>query len=103
MAMQTDVKASAPLTSTGAFTDNGGSPAALGPVRIKAVYCICSSAAGSVVITNGSGGATLANISTPTAANAGYVYLLFPGEGIHASSSVYGTVTNTASTVVFYG
>jgi hypothetical protein len=56
-----------------------------------------------VVITNGNGGATLANISTPTAANAGSVYLILPGEGIQATTGAYGTVTNTTSTVLFYG
>ena len=101
MGMQTDVKASAPLTSTGAFTDLA--TVALGRQRIKGIYCVCSAAVGTVVITNGSGGATLANIATPTAANAGSVYMLFPGEGILAETSVYGTVTNTTSTVLFYG
>ena len=101
MGMQTDVKASAPLTGTGAFTDSAAT--ALGPLRIKALYCICGASAGSVVIANGNGGATLANISTPTAANAGYVYIILPGEGIQASASAYGTVVNTTSTVLFYG
>jgi hypothetical protein len=101
MAMQTDVKASAPLTTTGSFTDSGAT--ALGPLRIKALYCVCSTGAGSVVITNGNGGATLANISTPTAANAGSIYLILPGEGIQATIGAYGTVTNTTSTVLFYG
>lgn len=99
MTSQTDVLASAPLTSTGAFTDGTNN---LARARIKGIYCVCSASAGSVIITNGSGGATLANIATPTLASAGYVYIPLPGEGILAQTSVYGTVVNTTSTVLFY-
>jgi hypothetical protein len=45
----------------------------------------------------------LLTLNTPTAANVGSVYLALPGEGILAESAVYGTVTNTTSTVLFYG
>ncbi len=100
MTAQTDVLASAPLTSTGSFTDAATN--ALARCRIKGIYCVCSASAGSVVIANGSGGAVLANIATPTLASAGYVYIPLPGEGILAPTAVYGTVVNTTSTVLFY-
>lgn len=99
--MQTDVKATKPLTSTGAFKDQGDNTVMRS--RIKAVYAVCSTAVGSVVISDGNGGTTLFQLDTPTAANAGSVYLIFPGEGILASTSLYGTVTNTTSTTIFYG
>lgn len=99
--MQTDVKATKPLTSTGAFKDQGDND--VGRSRIKAIYAVCSTGAGSVVITNGNGGATLMNVATPTAANAGYIHILVPGEGILAETGLYATVTNTTSTVIFYG
>ena len=101
MAMQTDVKATAPLTATGSFLDQGTN--ALARVRIKGIYAVCGASAGSVVIANGNGGSTLLTLNTPTAANAGSIYMALPGEGILAESAVYGTVTNTTSTVLFYG
>lgn len=41
--------------------------------------------------------------NTPTATNAGSIYMLVPDQGILAENGLYGTVTNTASTVIFYG
>ena len=101
MAMQTDVKSTKPLTSTGAFLDQGNS--AVGRARIKGVYAVCGASAGSVVISVGSGGAVVLTLNTPTASTEGTVQLLLPGEGILVESAVYGTVTNTTSTVLFYG
>ena len=100
MAMQTDVKATAPLTSTGAFTTTGAQNITF-RTRIKVIYAVCGASAGSVVITSGS--ETLLTMNTPTAANAGFVYMILPGEGILAEQGLSGTVTNTASTVIFYG
>jgi hypothetical protein len=99
--MQTDVKATKPLTATGLFKDQNNSN--LTRYRIKAIYSVCGSGDGSVVITDGSGGETLLTLNTPTAGQAGYVYIILPGEGILSTSGAYGTVVNTASTVLFYG
>lgn len=101
MAMQTDVKATIPLTATGAFLDQSSN--ALGRTRIKGIYVVCGASAGSVGITDGDGGATLFTLNTPTVANEGAIYMRLPGEGILASNAIYGTVTNTASVTVFYG
>lgn len=101
MGMQTDVRATQPLTATGNFQTQGG--ADLGRSRMKAIYAVCGASAGSVVFRSGSGGAVLFRLDTPTAANAGYVYIILPGEGILAENPLHGTVTNTASAVVFYG
>jgi len=101
MGMQTDIKATTPLTTTGSFLDQGAN--ALARVRIKGIYVVCGVSAGSVVIANGNGGTTLLTLNTPTAADAGYAYIILPGEGILAERAVYGTVTNATSTVVFYG
>lgn len=100
MAMQTDVKATAPLTSTGAFT-TAGAVNITTRTRVKGIYAVCGASAGSVVITSGS--ETLFTMNTPTAANAGFVYMILPGEGILAENGLSGTVTNTTSTVLFYG
>ena len=99
--MQYDIKATKPLTTTGSFKDQND--ADMTRTRIKAIYAVCGAGAGSVVITDGNGGATLYDMATPAVANCGYVYLIFPGEGILAQTGLYGTVTNTASTVIFYG
>jgi hypothetical protein len=101
MAMQTDVKASKPLTTTGDFKDQGNN--AIGRARIKAIYSVCSAAVGTVVITDGGGGATLLTLNTPPVADAGSVYIIMPDQGILAQNGLSATVTNTASTVIFYG
>ena len=104
MSMQTDVQASAPLTSTGQVTNNAASPANLGRLRIKSLYVIPGASAGSVVFRDGgSGGAILLTLNTPAVANAGAYSVIIPGEGILAETNLHGTVTTTTSVVVFYG
>lgn len=100
--MQTDVKATAALTATGSFTTTGASNITF-RTRIKAIYAVCGASAGSVTITDGSGGETLFVMNTPAVANCGYIYIILPGEGILAERGLYGTVSNTASTIIFYG
>jgi hypothetical protein len=99
--MQTDVKSTKPLTATGAFKDQGDNN--VGRARIKGIYCVNGTSIGSVVISDGQTGNTLLTLNTPTAANAGFTYMLVPDQGILAENGLYGTVTNTASTVIFYG
>jgi hypothetical protein len=101
MAMQTDVKASQPLSSTGAVKDQNGN--ALGRVRIKAIYTLNNTSTGSVVLNDGNGGETLITLNTPTAVNSGTTYLLVPAEGILARNAVYATITNVASAIIIYG
>jgi hypothetical protein len=104
MAMQTDVQASAPLTATGQVTNNAGTPANLGRIRIKGLYVVPGAAAGSVVFRDGgSGGDILFTMNTPAVANAGAYNIVIPAEGILVETNLHGTVTNTASVVVFYG
>lgn len=102
MAMQTDVKSTQPLTSTGSFVTQSSATCTF-RTRIKAIYAVCGASAGSVVITDGNGGNTLLTLNTPTVANAGSVYMLIPDQGILAETGLYGTVTNTASVTLFYG
>lgn len=102
MAMQTDVKATKALTATGVFKTQSDANMAF-RTRLKAIYIVSGASAGSVAVADGQGGTTLVSIDTPTAANAGSTYMLFPGEGILAESGLYGTVTNAASVVLFYG
>ena len=101
MAMQTDVLASPPLTTTGQFTNQ--TPTALGRTRIKAVYMVPTGTAGSVIFKDGgSGGATVITLNTVASATQP-TYLLFPGEGVLFNTNVHGTVTNVGSVTIFYG
>ena len=102
MAMQTDVKSTKPLAATGVFKTQSNADMSF-RTRVKGIYATCGTSAGSVVITDGSGGDTLLTINTPTVADAGTVYFLVPDQGILAENGLYGTVTNTASITIFYG
>ena len=101
MAMQTDVLASVPLTSTGQFTNQ--TPANLGRTRIKAVYIVPSATAGSVVFKDGGASGTTVLTLNTVASAAQPTYLLLPGEGVLCSTNVHGTVSNVTSTTIFYG
>jgi hypothetical protein len=104
MAMQTDVQASAPLTATGQVTNNAGTPANLGRIRIKGLYVVSGTNAGSVVFRDGgSGGNILLTLNTPAGSTNGAYNIIIPGEGILVETNLHGTVTDTASVVVFYG
>ena len=101
MAMQTDVKASVALTSTGNFQDQNTNN--LGRVRVKAIYLIPTGTAGSVTLKDGgSGGTTVVVINTVASATQP-TQLLIPGQGLLFETDVHGTVSNGASVVLFYG
>ena len=100
--MQYDVFATQPLTSTGDFLNQNG--LAVPRARIKTIYAVNGASAGAVVIRDGSStGPILLTVNTSAVANAGYTIIPLPGEGILASTGLHGTVTNTASMVIFYG
>ena len=101
MTMQTDVLASVPLTNTGQFTNQ--TPTALGRTRVKAVYIVPASSAGSVIFKDGgSGGTTVITLNTVASATQP-TYLILPGEGVLFSTNVHGTVANVSSVTIFYG
>jgi len=102
MAMQSDVKTSKPLAATGVFKTQSDADMTF-RARIKGMYAVCGASAGSVVIRDGDGGPVLMTLDTPTVANAGSVFVLVPDQGILAENGLHGTVTNTASIVLFYG
>lgn len=101
--MQTDVLATKPLTATGNFKTQGDDD--IPRVRVKTIYAVNGSLAGSVVIREGgASGNIIATINTAAVANAGYTIIPLPGEGILCKEgALHGTVTNTASIVLFYG
>jgi hypothetical protein len=100
--MQSDVKTSKPLAATGVFKTQSDADMTF-RARIKGMYAVCGASAGSVVIRDGDGGPVLMTLDTPTVANAGSVFVLVPDQGILAENGLHGTVTNTASIVLFYG
>ena len=100
--MQYDVFATKPLESTGDFLNQNN--LAVPRARIKTIYAVNGTDAGSVVIRDG--GATdpvLLTVNTAAKANAGYTIIPLPGEGILASTGVYAEVTNAASIMIIYG
>ena len=100
--MQYDVFATQPLTSTGDFLNQNS--LAVPRARIKTIYAVNGTDAGSVVIRDGSStGPVLLTVNTSAKVNAGYTIIPLPGEGILASTGLHGTVTNTTSMVIFYG
>ena len=101
--MQTDVLATKPLTQTGNFLDQNNN--AIPRCRVKAIYAINGTDAGSVVIREGgSGGSIIATINTTASNTAGYTIIPVPGEGVLCKlGELHGTVTNTTSMVLFYG
>ena len=102
MAMQTDVKTTKVLTSTGVFKTQADQNMSF-RTRIKGIYYTNGASAGTLTISDGQGGTTLISLNTPAAANADGVYFLVPDQGILAETGLYGTLTNVASVVLFYG
>jgi hypothetical protein len=71
---------------------------------MKGLYVVPGATAGSVVFRDGgSGGDIMLTLNTPAVANAGAYNVVIPGEGILIETNLHGTVSNTASVVVFYG
>ena len=72
-----------------------------GRSRIKGIYIVPSSNAGSVVIRDGgSGGTVVATIDT--VANGTTVYLHIPEDGLLCTTSSYATLTNVTAITAFY-
>jgi hypothetical protein len=101
MAMQSDVSASKPLTSSGQMvTQSGGN---IPRCRVKALSIIPTASAGSVALSDGgSSGPIRITINTVASATQP-MYILLPGEGILFNSDVYATITNVGSVVAIYG
>ena len=100
--MQYDVLATKPLTTTGNFLDQNNN--AIQRARIKTIYAINGTDAGSVVIREGgASGKILATINTAASGTAGYTIIPMPGEGILCETGLHGTVTNTTSMTLIYG
>ena len=94
MTTQTDVKA--------ATTGSASTAMVTGRTRLKEIIFPCAASAGAILLSDGAGGSTL--ISLTTAAAAGEVSILLPGEGILAQNGIYlTTLTTVVSVTVIYG
>lgn len=72
-----------------------------GRTRVKGVYVVPGTSAGTVVIKNGgSSGDTVATLGTTAGGSA--VYIELPEDGILCDVSSYATITNAASATFFY-
>ena len=103
--MQTDVLVTQPLGVTAGKPFKTQQATVLGPCRIKAIYGTSDTAAGSVVLYDGSStaGIPLCTVSTPKAVDQGTFYLLMPGQGIRAVTGVFAVLTNVDSAMLIYG
>jgi len=85
---------SAKVTATG----NVGS----GPARLIAIHAVCAGSAGSIVLKDGSGGATLLDIDTPASATA--VIETYIGDtGMRFQDRIHATLTNVTSLTCIFG
>lgn len=100
--MQYDVLASKPLTATGQVKDQNDNN--LGRTRIKSIYGISGTNAGSVVFRDGgASGPIVMTMNSPTAATSGVFWLPMPGEGILIETNLHATLTDVASVTIIYG
>lgn len=94
---QYDVKAKT-VTATGA------SGVGLPRARIKGVYALLGSLAGSVSFKDGSASGTeLLKFDTPVSSATGNMYVIIPGDGVRFEADPYITLTNVTSVTFFYG
>lgn len=102
-----DLKATAPLTSTGTFLSATG-VAMQARSRVKAMYVNLANAATATAsnLTLTSGGETIWSVDLPVRLDCGYMYIVLPDDGVLATGAITGTYTGAAtgiSTTLFYG
>lgn len=104
MGMQTDVFASAPLTTSGQFED-ASETNALTRVRVKTIYGTCDTTVGTVVLydSTDTSGSVIITVNVPDNTAQGTYWLPLPGEGILAQNGVYADITGVASVMIIYG
>ncbi len=79
---------SAKVTATG----NVGS----GPARLIAIHAVCAGSAGSIVLKDGSGGATRLDLDTPGSATA-VIDTYIGDDGMRFETQIHATLTNATS------
>lgn len=76
-----------------------------GRMRVRGFsICATASQAGTLLLKDGGAtGTTLIEIDIPANSNPNSFYVAIPMEGVLFKTDVYATLTNIASTTVFYG
>ena len=93
--MQTDVSS--------VYASSASAAAYNAPTRVRGVYMDLSGA-GTLELSDGSGGPVLLKLTTAASPTQNPVYVPIPGEGIKFSTNVYvKTLTNITGVTVFYG
>ncbi len=85
---------SAKVTATG----NVGT----GPARLIAIHAVCGASAGSIVLKDGSGGATRLDLDTPASATA-IIETYIGDTGMRFEDRIHATLTNVTSLTCIFG
>lgn len=100
MAMQTDVLASKVATSAGDLLDQNS--LVIGRCRVKAIYIVPDSGAGTVTFRDGGASGPVKIAVDTKASSTAPDYVLLPGEGLLFQTSVYIVPSAVISTMVIY-
>lgn len=101
MAMQTDVLASKVATSAGDLLDQNS--LVIGRSRVKAIYIVPDSGAGTVTFRDGGVSGPVKVVLNTKASSTSADYVLLPGEGLLFQTSIYIVPSAVVSTMVIYG
>lgn len=100
--MESHVKVSAPRNSAGAFATASNTSVNVAACHVMAIHAVCAAGAGVIVLTDGNGGATVANIALPASATQ-ILKIEFPSAGLRFESGPYlATATNVTSANLIY-
>ena len=100
MGMQTDVLASKVRTSAGDMLDQNS--LVIGRTRVKAIYIVPDSGAGTVTFRDGGASGPTKIVVDTKASSTTPDYILMPGEGLLFQESIYIVPSAVISTMVIY-
>jgi hypothetical protein len=101
MGMQTDVLASKVRTDAGQMLDQNS--LVIGRSRVKAIYIVPDSGAGTVTFYDGGASGPVKIAVNTKASSTAPDYILLPGEGLLFQSNIYIVPSAVLSTMVIYG
>lgn len=101
MGMQTDVLASKVRTNAGDMLDQNS--LVIGRSRVKAIYIVPDSGAGTVTFRDGGASGPVKIVVDTKASSTTPDYVLLPGEGLLFQTSIYIVPSAVVSTMVIYG
>jgi hypothetical protein len=101
MAMQTDVLASKVATGAGDLLDQNS--LVIGRTRVKAIYIVPDTGAGTVTFRDGGASGPVKIVVNTLDSSSAPDYMLIPGEGLLFQTSIYIVPSAVISTMVIYG